>query len=93
MLVVVTDYVGLLLLAVVLGVTKGVRAVFYNLVVPDNVDFEQLASAIGLQAVFTGVFLLINGPVIGLLLTITSRCIYLRSACRISQSRRNLPCV
>ncbi|XP_034240163.1 monocarboxylate transporter 10-like [Thrips palmi] len=66
-LVLVTDYSSLLVLAVVLGVTKGVRAVFYNLVIPDHVHLEQLAPAIGLQAAFTGVFLLVNGPVIGVI--------------------------
>ncbi|CAG2065566.1 unnamed protein product [Timema podura] len=50
-----------------LGMAKGVRVVYMGLVIPSYVKIERLASAAGLQMVLNGIFLLMFGPIIGVI--------------------------
>lgn len=47
------------------GMSKGVRAVFMPLVIPNYVPLDKLPSALGLQNVMNGIFLMLLGPLIG----------------------------
>jgi len=59
------EYVELLIVAVGLGVAKGVRSVYWTLVIPAYVPIERLANASGIQMVVNGVIILIGGPILG----------------------------
>ncbi|CAG2057040.1 unnamed protein product [Timema podura] len=61
----ITDFKYILIVAIALGAAKGVRTVFMFLVVPSHVPIERLASANGLQIVTNGVFLMVFGPLVG----------------------------
>lgn len=60
-----SEYSSLLGVAVVLGITKGIRTVYMNLVIPSYVPIERLATAAGLQMMVNGVFILIGGVILG----------------------------
>nr|CAD7199603.1 unnamed protein product [Timema douglasi] len=62
---------SLLVVAVAIGVAKGVRTVYTSLVIPSYVPIERLASASGLQMVGNGIVLMVFGPLIGLLRDVT----------------------
>nr|CAD7575665.1 unnamed protein product [Timema californicum] len=62
---------SLLVVAVAIGVAKGVRTVYMSLVIPSYVPIERLASASGLQMVGNGIVLMVFGPLIGLLRDVT----------------------
>lgn len=53
--------------AVALGIAKGVRSVYMGLVIPSYIPIERLASASGIQMVSNSIFLLILGPILGLI--------------------------
>lgn len=61
----VRSYHGMLAVCLALGVAKGVRTVYMNLVIPTHVPIERLAAASGLQMVVNGVFLMSLGPIVG----------------------------
>lgn len=52
-------------IAVALGIAKGVRTVYMNLVIPSAVPLERLAAAAGLQMMVNGVFMVLGGPLLG----------------------------
>jgi len=54
-----------LVVAVALGVSKGVRTVYMSLVIPSYVPIERLAAAAGIQMVVNGILLMAFGPLIG----------------------------
>ena len=60
-----TRYGYLLGVAVFLGLAKGVRTVYWSLVIPTHVPIERLASALGLQYTVNGIFIWIGGPFLG----------------------------
>lgn len=55
----------MLVVAVALGVSKGVRTVYMTLVIPSYVPIERLPSASGIQMVVNGILLMAFGPLIG----------------------------
>ena len=48
-----------------LGIARGIRTVYWSLVIPDYVPIERLASAAGLQMAVNALFLIGLGPVVG----------------------------
>lgn len=56
---------AVLVVAVALGVSKGVRTVYMTLVIPCYVPIERLAAAAGIQMVVNGILLMAFGPLIG----------------------------
>jgi MFS family permease len=56
---------AVLVVAVALGVSKGVRTVYMSLVIPSYVPIERLAAAAGIQMVVNGILLMAFGPLIG----------------------------
>jgi hypothetical protein len=54
-----------LVVAVALGVSKGVRTVYMTLVIPSYVPIERLPAAAGIQMVINGILLMAFGPLIG----------------------------
>ncbi|XP_034245927.1 monocarboxylate transporter 1-like isoform X3 [Thrips palmi] len=64
-LVVVDSDSGVMVVALVLGASKGLRTVFYHMIIPDSVPPDRLAAAVGLQAVLNGIIFLASGPVLG----------------------------
>lgn len=55
----------LLAVAVGLGVAKGFRSVYLNLVIPNYLPLERLPSASGIQMLAKGLVLIIFGPLLG----------------------------
>lgn len=60
-----SEFYGVVLVVAFFGLSKGVRAVFMPLVIPNYVPLGKLPSAQGLQNVMNGLFLMMLGPVIG----------------------------
>lgn len=60
-----TSLSQLLGIAVGLGVAKGFRSVYLNLVIPAYLPLERLASASGIQMVSKGIILILLGPLLG----------------------------
>lgn len=58
-------YEDLLFVAVALGIAKGIRTVYWTLVIPNYVPIERLANASGIQMVVNGLFIMAGGPLIG----------------------------
>jgi hypothetical protein len=54
-----------MVVAVALGVAKGVRTVYMTIVIPSYVPIERLAAAAGIQMVVNGMLLMGFGPLIG----------------------------
>jgi len=59
------SFKAVLVVAVALGVSKGVRTVYMTLVIPSYVPIERLPSASGIQMVVNGILLMAFGPLIG----------------------------
>lgn len=64
-LLIAPSYGFMLVVAAVLGMTKGVRTVYVSLVIPAHVPIERLASASGLQMMLNGCLFLLCGPSLG----------------------------
>lgn len=60
-----TSLSQLLGIAVGLGVAKGFRSVYLNLVIPAYLPLERLPSASGIQMVSKGIILILLGPLLG----------------------------
>nr|CAD7458210.1 unnamed protein product [Timema tahoe] len=60
-----TAFESVLIVAIALGIAKGVRTVYMSLVIPNYVPIERLASASGLQMVANGIIFMMFGPFIG----------------------------
>lgn len=55
----------LLLIALGLGIAKGIRKVYMGLVIPAHVPIEKLASASGMEMMMNGFCIIIGGPILG----------------------------
>ncbi|GJQ75173.1 hypothetical protein Trydic_g9776 [Trypoxylus dichotomus] len=66
-LVVLTNYVFLLFLAAAIGGFRGMRLVYWSLVIPEYTPTERLAAAFGLLFTLNGLCLFIGGPILGIL--------------------------
>jgi Major Facilitator Superfamily len=60
-----TSLTGIIVVGVFLGMGKGIRTVNLNLVIPNYIPLERLASASGIQMVTNGLLILSLGPCIG----------------------------
>lgn len=60
-----STYWGMLLVALAIGIAKGVRTVYMNLVIPTYVPIERLAFASSIQMLINGVILMTLGPILG----------------------------
>ncbi|XP_037028588.1 monocarboxylate transporter 13-like [Bradysia coprophila] len=63
----VSSYSTMIFIMIILGIGRGIRTVYMNVIIPDHVPIERLASASGLQMVTNGIFLLIFGSIIGVM--------------------------
>ncbi|XP_034245836.1 uncharacterized protein LOC117647943 [Thrips palmi] len=61
------SYESLIGVMVALGVAKGLRTVYWVLVIPDYVPIERLPSANGLQSVTNGLIFMALGPFVGVI--------------------------
>lgn len=52
-------------ISIILGLSKGAKAVFQSLIVPKYVSLEKIPSANGLLMVLSGLLSLLIGPIIG----------------------------
>lgn len=57
----------MLFVMILLGIARGVRTVYMNVIIPDHVPIERLAAASGLQMVANGIFLLLFGSILGVM--------------------------
>lgn len=57
----------MLFVMIILGIARGVRTVYMNVIIPDHVPLERLAAASGLQMVANGIFLLSFGSILGVM--------------------------
>jgi hypothetical protein len=64
-LVCMTSFIGIIICGVCLGIGKGVRTVNLNLVIPNYIPLERLASASGIQMLCNGLLILFLGPCLG----------------------------
>ncbi|KAL9880906.1 uncharacterized protein ACN427_011518 isoform 1-T4 [Glossina fuscipes fuscipes] len=51
----------------IMGIFKGVRTIFWPLIIPSCVPLKRLPAASGLQLLISGIFTLISGPFVGLI--------------------------
>ncbi|XP_026667520.1 uncharacterized protein LOC108622762 [Ceratina calcarata] len=63
----VNDFVSMCIVAVGLGIAKGIRSVYMTLVIPSYVPIHRLPNASGIQMIVNGVMLLSAGPLLGLM--------------------------
>lgn len=66
-----TDFYMLLLIALGLGIAKGIRKVYMALVIPAHVPIEKLASANGMEMMMNGICIIIGGLVLGIVRDVT----------------------
>lgn len=59
------SYAGVLIVGAAIGIARGVRTVYWNLVIPNYVPIEQLPSATTIQIIFNAIILIVLGPTIG----------------------------
>ncbi|XP_017869450.1 PREDICTED: uncharacterized protein LOC108618054 [Drosophila arizonae] len=59
------SYMGILASFIWIGLCKGVRTIFWPLIIPGYVPLNRLPGASGLQLLITGLFTLIFGPFVG----------------------------
>lgn len=60
-----TTYWEMMLVAISLGVAKGVRNVYMSIVIPSYIPLDRLASASGIQMFANGLAMMFLGPVLG----------------------------
>ncbi|XP_044254559.1 monocarboxylate transporter 12-like [Tribolium madens] len=65
------DFYLLLVIALGLGIAKGIRKVYMGLVIPAHVPIEKLASANGMEMMMNGFCIIIGGLVLGLVRDVT----------------------
>lgn len=63
----VHDFVSMCIVAVGLGIAKGIRSVYMTLVIPTYVPIERLPNASGIQMIVNGIMLLLAGPLLGVM--------------------------
>ncbi|XP_041973361.1 uncharacterized protein LOC121729039 [Aricia agestis] len=60
-----TSFMGMLFVALAMGVTKGVRTVYMNIIIPSYVPLERLPFASGIQMFFNGIVIITLGSLLG----------------------------
>lgn len=50
-----------------IGIGKGLRTVFMALVIPSHVPLDRLPGATGLHLLFSGIFYMLAGPIVGVI--------------------------
>ncbi|XP_072941886.1 uncharacterized protein [Epargyreus clarus] len=60
-----TSFTGMLFVALAMGVTKGVRTVYMNIIIPSYVPLERLPFASGIQMFFNGIVIITIGSLLG----------------------------
>ena len=60
-----SSYEGFLVVAVGLGLGKGIRTVYWAIVIPDYVPIKKLPSAAAIQGLVNGILLALSGPIFG----------------------------
>ncbi|KRT80445.1 membrane transporter [Oryctes borbonicus] len=63
----VTNYILLLFVAAAIGAFRGMRLVYWSIVIPEYAPTERLAAAFGLLFTLNGLCLFIGGPILGIL--------------------------
>ncbi|XP_076243570.1 monocarboxylate transporter 14 isoform X2 [Calliopsis andreniformis] len=58
-------FIAVICVALIIGVSKGTKAVFQALIIPDYVPLERLPAASGMQMVCNGILSIAIGPIIG----------------------------
>ncbi|RZC32313.1 uncharacterized protein BDFB_002003 [Asbolus verrucosus] len=61
----VMNFYVLLVVALALGIAKGIRKVYMALVIPAHVPLEKLPSASGMEMMMNGFCIMIGGPILG----------------------------
>lgn len=64
-MLVTTTYWEMILVAISLGVAKGLRNVYMSIVIPSYIPLDRLASASGIQMFANGLAMIVLGPVLG----------------------------
>ncbi|VVC91673.1 unnamed protein product [Leptidea sinapis] len=60
-----TSFLGMVFVALAMGITKGVRTVYMNIVIPSYVPLERLPFASGIQMFFNGIVIITIGSLLG----------------------------
>ena len=58
-------FISLIIIAIGLGASKGIRSVYMTLVIPYYVPIHKLPNASGIQMIVNGIILLSAGPMLG----------------------------
>lgn len=64
-MLVTTSFTGMLFVSLAIGVTKGIRTVYMNIVIPSYVPLERLPFASGIQMFFNGIVIITLGSLLG----------------------------
>lgn len=59
-----TSFMGMLFVALALGITKAMRTVYVNIVIPNYVPLHRLAFASGIQMFFSGITIFTIGSLL-----------------------------
>ncbi|XP_069355288.1 uncharacterized protein [Maniola hyperantus] len=65
MMLFTTTFTGMLFVALAIGITKGVRTVYMNIIIPSYVPLERLPFASGIQMFFNGIVIITIGSLLG----------------------------
>ncbi|XP_063905506.1 monocarboxylate transporter 14-like isoform X2 [Zophobas morio] len=65
------NFYALLVIALGLGIAKGIRKVYMQLVIPAHVPIEKLANASGMEMMMNGFCIIIGGPTLGVVRDVT----------------------
>lgn len=60
-----STYMGMIFVALAMGITKGIRTVYMNIVIPSYVPIERLAFASGIQMFVNGITIIGLGSILG----------------------------
>ncbi|XP_059061932.1 monocarboxylate transporter 9-like isoform X2 [Achroia grisella] len=60
-----TSFIGMLFVALGMGITKGLRTVYMNIVIPSYVPLERLPFASGIQMFVNGIIIILLGSILG----------------------------
>ncbi|XP_025835434.1 monocarboxylate transporter 9-like isoform X1 [Agrilus planipennis] len=67
----VQGFTLLLVSAVCMGIFRGLRTIYMNLVIPSYVPLEKLPGASGIQLFLNGIMFLVGGPILGFVKDVT----------------------
>ncbi|CAH2092176.1 unnamed protein product [Euphydryas editha] len=60
-----TSFTGMLFVALLMGVTKGIRTVYMNIIIPNYVPLDRLPFASGIQMLCNGIVIMTIGSLLG----------------------------